>query len=240
MESLDAVCSVCEELVGLAELLDVEGEIMPVTTDKSTLVAELTNGERIFGESAIDLPRGNQREKIADVFLVPHHSDHIRVHPPVIERINKVRAVILGPGDLYTSIIANLLVPGVKEALQRTDAKLIYVANIMTKFGETDGYALEQFIAELEHYIGRAVDVIVHNNRVPDLAILDSYQQQRASVVSITHPTQLKSRYQVIEADLLEQESDLVRHNIDNLAMALGPYLLGLQPGNAGRLSTPA
>lgn len=217
---------------GLAELLDVESEILPVTTDKSTLVAELTNGERIFGESAIDLPRGNQREKIASVFLVPHHSDQIRVHPPVIERIDKVKAIILGPGDLYTSIIPNLLVPGVKEALQQTDAKLVYISSIMTKFGETDGYALEQFIGELETYIGRRLEVIVHNNRIPDQAVLAKYRQQRASPVSVKHPRELHARYQVIASDLLEQEADLVRHSIDKLARALVPYLLDLQPQN--------
>ena len=222
--------SFSDGIQGLAELLDVEGEILPVTTDKSTLVAELTDGKRVFGESAIDLPRGNQREKIANVFLVPHHSDQIRVHPPVIERINKVKAIILGPGDLYTSIIPNLLVPGVKEALQQTNAKLIYTANIMTKFGETEGYALERFIEELESYIGRPLDVIVHNNAIPDQAVQDNYQQQRAELVSIDNPAQLKTRYQVIEADLLEQESNLVRHGIIKLAKALVTYLLDLHP----------
>ena len=104
----------------LAEILDVSGTILPVTTDQATLVAELTDGTRIFGEHAIDLPRGDQREKIKSVFLVPHHTDAIHVYPPVIKAIDQADFVLLGPGDLFTSVIPNLLVPGVAEALRNT------------------------------------------------------------------------------------------------------------------------
>ena len=96
----------------LAEILDVRGQILPVTIDRATLVAELTDGTRIFGESAIDMPRGHQRETIRDVYLVPHHSDAISVFPPVLKAIADADVIILGPGDLFTSIIPNLLVPG--------------------------------------------------------------------------------------------------------------------------------
>ena len=92
-------------VAALAEILDANGTILPVTTDQATLVAELTDGTRIYGERAIDMPRGNQREKIHDVFLVPHHNEAIRVFPPVVDAINDADYIILGPGDLFTSII---------------------------------------------------------------------------------------------------------------------------------------
>ncbi|MFM2480481.1 uridine diphosphate-N-acetylglucosamine-binding protein YvcK [Celerinatantimonas sp. YJH-8] len=209
----------------LAQLLDVRGEILPVTTDKSTLVAQLTNGEQIFGENAIDVPRGNQRQKIANVFLVPHHANQVTVFPRVIERIRQVNAVILGPGDLYTSIIPNLLVPGVREALQKTTAKLIYVSNIMTKFGETDGYTLESFISVVEHYIGRSIEVVICNNALPNDKVLDSYKQQRSTPVKIHNYKKLSKQYQLIEADLIEQEASIVRHSATKLAQVLLPFL---------------
>lgn len=209
----------------LAQLLDVRGEILPVTTDKSTLVAQLTNGEQIFGESAIDVPRGNQRQKIANVFLVPHHSDQITVFPRVIERLRQVKAVILGPGDLYTSIIPNLLVPGVREALQKSPAKLIYISNIMTKFGETDGYTLESFVSILEHYIGRPVDCIIYNNATASEETLKNYRKQRSMPVKITNHKKLAKHYEIVEADLLEQDSGIIRHNVEKLANILHPYL---------------
>ena len=95
----------------LAEILDVRGRILPVTIDKATLVAELTDGTRIYGETAIDMPRGTQREKIRDVFLVPHHSDTITVYPPVLKAIRQADMIVIGPGDLFTSIVPSLIVP---------------------------------------------------------------------------------------------------------------------------------
>jgi uncharacterized cofD-like protein len=131
----------------LAEILDARGEILPVTIDRATLVAELTDGSRVFGESAIDTPRGHQRETIRDVYLVPHHSDTITVFPPVLEAIADADYIILGPGDLFTSIIPNLIVPGLKEKLKAVSAPIYYVVNIMTKFGETNHFQACDFIA---------------------------------------------------------------------------------------------
>ena len=93
-------------------------------------VAELTDGKRIFGERAIDMPRGTQREKIRDVYLVPHHSDTISVYPPVLDAIKSADYIILGPGDLFTSIIPNLIVPGLTEAICHSFATLFFVINI--------------------------------------------------------------------------------------------------------------
>src|SRR6056297_458263 len=134
----------------LGEVLDIKGEVLPVTTDKATLVAELTDGSWLYGESAIDVPRGNQREKIKKTFLVPHHSETIQVYPRVLEAIKEADYIILGPGDLYTSIIPNVLVKGVKEELGRAKAELIYLANIMTKFGETENFTAKDFMEKIE------------------------------------------------------------------------------------------
>jgi uncharacterized cofD-like protein len=108
----------------LAEILEARGAIFPVTTDNATLVAELTDGRRIFGEGAIDVPRGTQRERIRDVFRVPRNSGTVKVHPPVLAAIEAADAVIIDPGDLYTSILPNLIVPGVAEELRHDPAKL--------------------------------------------------------------------------------------------------------------------
>jgi uncharacterized cofD-like protein len=117
----------------LAEILDVRGHILPVTIDKATLVAELTDGTRIYGETAIDMPRGTQREKIRDVFLVPHHSDTISVYPPVLKAIRQADMIVIGPGDLFTSIVPSLIVRGLKEGLQKSKAPVLFILNIMTK-----------------------------------------------------------------------------------------------------------
>ncbi len=202
----------------LAEILDVKGRILPVTIDQATLVAELTDGRRIYGETAIDIPRGTQREKIRDVFLVPHHSDSISVYPPVIKAIRRAHCVIIGPGDLFTSIIPNLIVSGVKEALQQTSAQVLYVLSIMTKFGETHNFKGKDFVTRLEASLGRRVDGVVYNTRRPTKPILTTYAAQKARFVEIEPDADWLDGRAVYAADLLDVSGGIVRHDSVKLA----------------------
>ena len=186
---------------------------MPVTIDKATLVAELTDGSHLYGESAIDIPRGDQREKIKSAFLVPHHGDQISVYPPVVSAIKNADTIILGPGDLFTSIIPNLLVPGVKEAIQKnTKAKLLFVVNIMTKFGETDNYNVEDFIKKIETFSGRKIDIVLINSERPSQKILDKYIEQKALPVEFSKKDDLDGM-EVKKEDLLDINGGIIRHN---------------------------
>jgi uncharacterized cofD-like protein len=202
----------------LAEILEVKGSILPVTIDRATLVAELTDGRRIYGETAIDIPRGTQREKIRDVFLVPHHSDSISVYPPVIEAIRRAHCVIIGPGDLFTNIIPNLIVSGVKEALQETSARLLYVLSVMTKFGETHNFTGKDFVARLEESLGRRVDGIVYNTRRPNTPVLKTYAAQKAKFVEIEPNADWLKGRTVHTSDLLDVSGGIVRHDSAKLA----------------------
>ena len=202
----------------LAEILSVRGHILPVTVDRATLVAELTDGSRIYGESAIDVPRGNQREKIKNVFLVPHHSDAISVYPPVIEAIAKADYIVIGPGDLFTSIIPGLIVPGVKEALQSTTAKVLYIINIMTKFGETHQFSARDFVRRLEEVIQSKVDGVLCNMEEPDAEILNEYRRQKAEFVKIDTENQFWGDRRLYTGDLLDTSGGIVRHDSQKLA----------------------
>jgi uncharacterized cofD-like protein len=202
----------------LAEILDTRGRILPVTIDKATLVAELTDGTRIYGETAIDMPRGTQREKISDVFLVPHHSDAISVYPPVLEAIRKADTIIIGPGDLFTSIMPSLIVPGVKEGLQETRARVLYVLNIMTKFGETHQFVGRDFVKTLEAAIERKMDAIIYNNRKPDNTLLKRYREQKAEFVELDNQDGWWDARVVHAQDLLEGTAGILRHDPQKLA----------------------
>ena len=202
----------------LSEILDAKGTILPVTTDRATLVAELTGGRHIYGETAIDIPRGTQREKIRNVFLVPHHSDSISVYPPVIEAINSADYIIIGPGDLFTSIIPNLIVPGVKEALQKTSAKILYVINIMTKFGETHNFTGIDFVRKLEESIERQVDGIIYNAEKPDMKLLAQYLEQKAEFVEIDEKDDCWENRKIYVSNMLDIAGSIVRHNSKKLA----------------------
>jgi uncharacterized cofD-like protein len=199
----------------LAEILDVKGEILPVTIDRATLVAELTDGSRIYGESAIDTPRGHQRETIRDVYLVPHHSDTISVYPPVLSAIADADIIILGPGDLFTSIIPNLLVPGLREKLGEVSAPIYQVVNIMTKFGETNHFQACDFIATLESFTGRRITAAIVNNQLPDERLLKLYRKQKSEFVDIGL---VEDRCRIIAEDLLETSGDIIRHDPQKLA----------------------
>jgi len=202
----------------LAEILDVRGRILPVTIDQATLVAELTDGTRIFGEKAIDVPRGTQREKIQDVFLVPHHSDAISVYPPVLEAVWWADYIIIGPGDLFTSIIAGLIVPGVKEAFQKSRATVLYVLNIMTKFGETHNFSGWDFVSRLEGFMGREVDGILYNTARPDEPLIAQYREQKAEFVEISPGDPCWGRRTIHAADMLDTSGGIVRHDSKKLA----------------------
>jgi uncharacterized cofD-like protein len=202
----------------LAEILDVRGHILPVTIDKATLVAELTDGSRIYGETAIDMPRGTQREKIRDVFLVPHHTDTISVYPPVLKAIRQADMIVIGPGDLFTSIVPSLIVQGVKEGLQKSKAPVLFILNIMTKFGETHQFTGRDFVKKLEEAIERPLNGIIYNNRKPSAELLLRYHEQKAEFVELDNWDGWWDDRKIHAHDLLESTAGIVRHDSRKLA----------------------
>jgi uncharacterized cofD-like protein len=197
--------------------LEIRGKVLPVTVKKATLVAELSDGSMLYGETAIDIPRGDQREKIRRVFIVPHHSESIEVYPPVIKAIDEADLIVIGPGDLYSSIIPNLLVPGVSEAICSGSAKIAYVINIMTKFGETEGFGPKDFVVNLENYLNRKVDYVILNTAKPAEDILEKYLHQKASLVGYVDEEIWGDRH-VVKGDLLYESGGIVRHDQEKLA----------------------
>ncbi len=214
-------------VAALAEILEVEGTILPVTIDRATLVAELTDGSRIYGEEAIDLPRGTQREQIKDVFLVPHHHDTISVFPPVLDAIENADYIFIGPGDLFTSIIPNLLVPGVKEALRLTRAKIYYIINIMTKFGETHNFSGKDFVSGLEDRLDRQVDGVIGNNNKPGPNVLSIYHEQKSDFVQVDETDPCWEGRNVLISDLLDENGFIIRHDPLKLAHVIRKIIFG-------------
>ena len=205
-------------VAALAEILNVDGTILPVTIDRATLVAELTDGKRIYGEEAIDRPRGAKRERIKDIFLVPHHHNSISVYPPVLDAIAQADYIFIGPGDLFTSIIPNLIVPGVKKALKNTSAKIYFTINIMTKYGETQHFSGKNFVAKLEERLGRKVDGLIGNSTKPMQKILDIYSEQKSDFVNIDMADPFWASRKIYLTDILDTNTMTVRHDPEKLA----------------------
>jgi uncharacterized cofD-like protein len=204
----------------LGEILNIRGKVLPVTTDKATLVAELTDGELVYGETAIDIPVNSKRKKIKKTFLVPHHTNDMKAYPEVIEALYAADYIVVGPGDLYSSITPNFLVPGVTEVLKKSKAKLVFIVNVMTKFGESDNFSVNDFVKRVEAVVGRPLDHILVNNGEVDRVTIKRYKEQKASLVRINKKLLAGRRNYIIE-DFLSEIGEVVRHDSEKLSHAL-------------------
>ena len=132
-----------------SRIMNVQGTVLPVTLSKATLKARLVNGSTLVGESTIDQRIDNTDVAIDYVYLEPT----AYAHPPVLEAIRDADAIVLGPGDIYTSVVPNLLVEDVADAIRESRATKIYVCNIMTKRGESDGFSTSDFARLVQEYL---------------------------------------------------------------------------------------
>ena len=163
----------------LAEILQVQGRVLPVTLGQADLCAELEDGRIIHGESHIDL-RAAPLPRIRRIFL----DSEVAANPRAVQAIAEADAVVIGPGDLYTSILPIFLVKGMAAALSASRATRIHVCNLMTKLGETDGFKASDFLRELERYTGGAhVDWAIVNTSVPPGTVRATYEDEGAQLV---------------------------------------------------------
>jgi len=216
----------------LSDILEIDGTVLPATTDKATLVAELSDGSRVYGESAIDIPKGEQRKNIKEVFLVPHFNNAISAYPPVVEAIENSDYIFIGPGDLFTSIMASLIVPGVKDAIQKASAKIIFISNIMTKFGETHNFRGYDFVRKLEDAIGRRFHGIIYNARRPGKHLLEKYLAEKAEFVEFEKIEDWIGDRNIYEGDFLNTAAEIARHDPQKLSAQIKRVIFKKDPIN--------
>jgi len=208
------------------EFLDVKGNIIPVTFDKTHLVARYSNGKQVLGERDIDEPDDElAKYKIIDLEVFPEAT----VNPKAIKAISEADYIIFGPGDLYTSILPNILIQGVAKAVIYSDAKKIFIVNLMTKYGQTSGFKTSDFLKELEKYLESGVVdyCLVNKSKTIPKNILSRYKSEKAYPVE--DDLRNGNGVKVIRANLISKkvyekpESDklmrsLIRHDPDKLA----------------------
>lgn len=205
-----------EALKEAVAILNVKGEVIPVTLGDTRLHAELEDGEVIEGETNIDIPKHDPKLKIKKVYLVPD----VGANPEAVRAINEADYVILGPGDLYTSIIPNLLVEGIPQALSETKAKIIYITNIMTKYGETNNFSALDFVKIIEKYLGKStLDYVVVNVEKMTGKTLERYKEEHVDYVDY-NSNNVDHDYEVITGKFL-RKGQFLRHDQDKLASVL-------------------
>ena len=195
----------------LSRVLAVRGTVLPASKDNVVLMAEMTDGVIVEGESKIAKYGGT----IERVFL---QSADITPLPEAIEAIQSADAIVFGPGSLYTSIIPNLLVPGIVEAIRANDAVKIYICNVMTQPGETDGYSASDHVNAITKHAGGKLfeHVIVNNSEIPR-HIRSLYAEKGADVVTPDIETLQKMGYHTICDDLVTFQG-VLRHDANKLS----------------------
>ena len=208
----------------LSDMFNVHGKVIPVTLENVGLGVTLENGERILGETHIDVPKHDTSSPIRNAFLLGEGP----LNPRAREAIENSDFIIIGPGDLYTSLVPNLLCKGMVEALGATRAKIVYVCNVMTKHGETDGFYVEDFLRVLEQYLGEGrIDYVLVNSGELRPDLVEKYQAEgKAPVVLRDRDAMIRKGIKLVERDFTS-ETDYIRHDPRKLARTVEDFASG-------------
>lgn len=207
----------------VGKIFALRGNVYPSTLEQVTLEADLTDGRHIVGETAVR----NTEGKIERVFLQPADCHCL---PKALEALEQADLVVLGPGSLYTSVLPNLLVKGLTEKIKAIDAPCVYVCNIMTEPGETDGYKASDHVRAIQDHCGKdLVDAVLLNKQTIPEAVALRYQAEKAAVVEGDVRCIEAMGIKCFETDLV-MEGDIVRHDSNRLAKELLRLLFRLKP----------
>ncbi|WP_017654620.1 gluconeogenesis factor YvcK family protein [Fortiea contorta] len=200
-----------------SKVLAVRGQVLPATLSDVRLWAELADGRRIEGESNIPKAGG----KITKVGCIPANPPAL---PAAIKAIKEADYIIIGPGSLYTSLIPNLLVPEIADAIAQTTSLRIYICNIMTQPGETEGYSVADHIRAIDAAVGnrRLFDAVLVHKKSPSVKSLIRYAEQNSHPVFLDREAVTQLGRRIVPANVLfEDETGYVRHNPQKLARVL-------------------
>jgi uncharacterized cofD-like protein len=224
-----------QAIAASSKVLAVRGQVLPATLTDVCLWAELEDGRYIEGESNITQAQGT----ILKIGCIP-------ANPPALPRalaaIAEADYIILGPGSLYTSVIPNLLVPEIVEAIAQQQVPRVYICNVMTQLGETDDYTVSDHIRAIDQAVGdrRLFDAVLVQKKSPSAQSLIRYAQEDSYPVPFDRDAVMRLGRRVILANVMHEdpETGLVRHDSDRLARILLRWysrIQGLPGGERGR-----
>ena len=216
-----------EEAVKMASsILRVKGTVMPITVNDVNIEATYDDKSKAFGESILPAEAIKDNKKIKRVELCPKDVEPI---DGALDAIMKADIILIGPGSLYTSVIPNLLVKGVKEAIQSSSAKKIYVQNVMTQHGETDKMSIKDHIEAIYEHSAKLIDAVIINNKILSEELKQKYLDECQEQIFLTDDDKKfldEERVDYIEGDCLDDNEDYVRHDSDKLARMIIDYYI--------------
>lgn len=197
----------------LSKVFNLKGRVVPLTEDNVTLMAKMTDETIVKGETEITA----SGKKIKKVF----YEETPIITPLAIKEIREANIIVLSMGSIYTSIIPNLINKEIIDAIDNSNAKVMYVCNMMTQPGETDGFSVSDHVKLLNSYLGnKKIDKVLVNNKIIDKMILDKYQnEEQKDLVKIDYDN-LKD-VTLIEDDYFIVEDSRIRHDALKLAFSI-------------------
>ncbi len=204
----------------LSKVFNLKGKVLPLTEDNVTLVAEMDDYKIVEGEHHITESKG----KIKHIF----YKEEPIVNPLVLKAIEEADLIIFSMGSLYTSILPNLICKEVIQALDSSDKKMMYVSNMMTQPGETDRFKVSDHVKVLNQYLGtHKVNVVVANDGEIKEEVARKYETLEEKDQVILDRDELQQmNVEVIENDYVTIENDIIRHQVDKLALDIYSYLI--------------
>lgn len=207
-------------------ILKTKGKVLPVTFDRAKLCVEYDDGEIIESESNID-QASHKKNKIIKTYLKPA----ALANKLAIDVIRYADYIIIGPGDLYTSLVPNLIVDGIANAIKKSSAKIINIMNLMTKIGQTTSYKASDFVSDLESYLGRDIDLVLLNNATISQKVKD-YYKSHGEIMIENDLGEAYGKDKYLEIDLIDKKiynqtnddvllRSLVRHDSQKIGEAI-------------------
>ncbi|KHE67600.1 YvcK family protein [Halobacillus sp. BBL2006] len=203
----------------ISRVLNVRGNIYPIANHSMNLHAEMEDGTVVTGESSIP----KQNKKIKRVYVSP---TPVQPLPEAVSAIKSADLIVIAPGSLYTSIMPNIIIPEIGQALRETKAHVTYVCNVMTQKGETSGYTAGDHLQALFDHVGKGVinSIVVHNKPI-EQDVKQAYAREKSEPV-VYDIDRIKSMgIKVIEEDIIDHSQSMLRHDTDKLTRLLHSML---------------
>lgn len=233
LSALEKISGNFDEAVRVSgKVLATRGVVMPVTTQNARLVLKEGATVRIRGQYAIETSSLPQQYEL-------HFEPEVYANPKAVQAIEKADCIVIGPGALFTSILPNLIVKGIPEAIRRSQAKVVFNCNLMNKPGHTDRFSVWDYVELIENYLGEGrVDYVTCNDKMPEQELIDRYARDGEHPVRFDADDATRNGTQVLTSDLIsrkipiQREGDpikrtLIRHNPDLLASLIVSNCLG-------------
>ncbi len=204
----------------MCKLLNIKGTILPLTEDNAELVGISKKGENFLGEESVS-------QNIKNIKKLKYDHD-VTISNEIIKKIGEADLILLSSGSLYTSVLPNLIVPEISEAIGNSRAPIMYISNLVTQPGETDKYTVSDHLKTLNSYLGkRKVDIVIANNAEIDKKIVEKYSLlEQKDLVPIDKDKIEKLNTRLIEDKIFAIDNGSLRHDALKTAYLIFSYLM--------------